>query len=146
MKCVYAGSFDPFTVGHYDIYKQAKEIFDEVILVIANNPLKVRKFDAHKMDKILREKFGINVVSYGGLVADYCRENGVNFLVRGIRNTTDYLYEENVAKINQELFDSLKTIYFRATFDTISSSMVNELYRFGKDVSKYLPYSIKEVV
>lgn len=146
MKCVYAGSFDPFTIGHYDIYKQAAEIFDDVVVVIASNPLKTRRFNAYNMASVLKEKIGINIVFCNGLVADYCKENGINFLVRGIRNTTDYLYEENIAKINQELFADLRTVYFRSTFDTISSSMVSELYKFGKDVSKYLPYDIREVL
>ena len=77
-----------------------------------------------------------------GLVADYCKDVGANYLVRGLRNTSDYLYEENIAKINTEINPDLKTIYFRATNDTISSSMVRELHSYDRDVSKYLPDEI----
>jgi pantetheine-phosphate adenylyltransferase len=80
------------------------------------------------------------------LVADYCKERGIRFLVRGLRNTTDYLYEESVAKINSKVNPELKTIYFRANNDIISSSMVYQLYKYGKDVSEFLPYDIKDVI
>jgi pantetheine-phosphate adenylyltransferase len=80
---------------------------------------------------------------YTGLVADYCKENGIDYLVRGLRNTSDYLYEEEVAKINAEIFPRLKTVYFRAKDDVISSTLVKLLYEQNKDITKYLP---KEIV
>lgn len=146
MIAVYAGSFDPFTVGHYGVYKQAKDIFEDVIVLFANNPMKQKRFNSDKMQNILYHRFGTHVDYCDGLVADYCREKNIEFLIRGIRSTSDYLYEENVAKINKKINTGLKTIYFRAEDDVISSSMVYELYKYGKDVSEFLPYKIEEVI
>ena len=76
------------------------------------------------------------------LVADYCKEQGCEYLIRGLRNTTDYLYEENVASINTEINPNIKTIYFRTRNEVLSSTFVKELYKYGKDITKYLPKEI----
>ena len=86
------------------------------------------------------------VVIHVGLVADFCAQNNIGYLVRGLRNTSDYMYEENIAKINSEVNPNLKTVYFRAKNDIISSSMVRELYSFGKDVSQYIPPNIVKIL
>jgi pantetheine-phosphate adenylyltransferase len=141
---VYAGSFDPFTNGHLDIYRQANSIFSKtsgrVIVLFAKNPQKRRAFDIDQMARLVRG-LGIETVVWDGLVADYCRAHGIEYLVRGLRGTSDYLYEEGIAKFNRTVNPSLKTIYFRGTDDSISSSLVRELLRFKKDVSAFLPYS-----
>jgi pantetheine-phosphate adenylyltransferase len=80
------------------------------------------------------------------LVADYCKTLNAQYLVRGIRNTSDYLYEENIAKINREINPELKTIYFRADNEVISSSMVRELAHYNKDISAYVPVEIFNLI
>lgn len=86
------------------------------------------------------------VILSDGLVADYCKSVDAQYLVRGLRNTSDYLYEENIAKINAEINPNLKTVYFRATNEVVSSSMVRELFGYGKDISKYLPEEVLRII
>ena len=145
---VYAGSFDPFTNGHMNIVGEAVELFDEVYVALASNSNKNRTTDINKMrEAIIKcvEERGIencHVEICDGLIADFCKEKNAEYLIRGLRNTSDYLYEENIAKINNEINPGLKTIYFRAYNEVISSSMVRELKKHGKDISKYIPNEI----
>lgn len=151
-KALYAGSFDPFTNGHLSIVKEASELFDEVIVCIASNSQKQRFTSAEKMKNAMQkcfEKEGLDnckVVIYDKLIADYCNENNIKYLVRGLRNTSDYLYEENIAKINNEINPTLKTVYFRAQNDTISSSMVKEFIKYSKNIATYVPNDILKLL
>lgn len=152
MKAVYAGSFDPFTNGHLSVVKEASKLFDKVFVCIAYNVNKRRNFEVYAMKKAVEitiEKEGLTNVEVClccGLVADFCKEHNVQYLVRGLRNTSDYLYEENIAKINATINPELNTVYFRAKEDVISSSMVRELAHYGKDVSSYLPEDVEKLV
>lgn len=150
---VYAGSFDPFTNGHLHIVKEAAEVFDQVYVVIARNTNKKRFIGVNVMRSAIESCLngaGLKnckvAVLNDGLVADYCRQVGALYLVRGLRNTSDYMYEENIAKINHEINPDLKTVYFRADNDVISSSMVRELFEYGKDVSKYVPCEVAPII
>lgn len=143
MRAVYAGSFDPFTNGHYYVAIEAEKLFNELHIVIARNPLKRRRFQEEHMKKLIETIVigtKIKVVTCDGFVADYCKENGIDYIVRGLRNMTDFLYEEQIAKINVEINPDIKTIYLGAENNIISSSMVSEMLRCGKDISKYVPY------
>ena len=148
MKAVYAGSFDPFTNGHLSIVKEASKVFETVIVCIAFNSNKKRHSNVQEMQcaiaqVLLQEGLeNVSVCIHDGLIADFCAEHNAEYLVRGLRNTTDYLYEENIAKINSEINPNLTTIYFRAKDDVISSSMVRELLHYGKDISKYVPAQV----
>ena len=149
---VYAGSFDPFTNGHLSIVKEASNIFDSVCICIAKNSEKNRFVDVDKMAKAIDaclKREGLRncvVYTHEGMIADFCKEHNVDYLVRGLRNTSDYLYEENIAKINYELNPYLKNVYFRATNETISSSMIREFLKYGKSVDKYVPEEILDVL
>lgn len=148
----YAGSFDPFTNGHLHVIEVSRKIFDKVIVGIGINTLKERRFDQNKMkeaiEKVMEAKdfTNVKVVTYDNLSVDSAKENGANFLIRGIRNGMDYDYEENVALINEEI-SGLDTIYVRAgKLGALSSSMVMELLQFGKDASKFLPKEILDIL
>lgn len=151
-KGLYAGSFDPYTKGHHAIVKKAAALLDELIVLIGVNTAKRRSFEADKMAGAIREalrheKIGnVEVVVYNGLVADYCREKGVKYYIRGLRNNMDYNYEENIAQINHLINPGLETIYMRADDTAISSSMVRELLAFDKDVSAYVPEAVNEII
>lgn len=150
-KALYAGSFDPFTNGHLHIAEKAAELFDELVIGVTSNSNKKRTTDLYDMAYAMYELFqpynNVSVVELDGcLVADYCRKRDICYLVRGLRNTSDYLYEENIAKINSEINPNLKTIYFRSDNDVISSSMVRELQKYGKDISKYVPEEIYKIL
>lgn len=148
-RALYAGSFDPFTNGHLYIAEKAAELFDELVIGIAENSNKKRSTDIYKMKDAIREHFkcydNVSVVIIDSLVADYCMKKDIGYLVRGLRNTSDYLYEENIAKINNEINPNLRTIYFRADNDVISSSMIRELNEYGKDISNFVPEEIYKV-
>ena len=148
----YAGSFDPFTIGHLHIVKVASRIFDKVIVGIGVNPKKTRRFDKIKMknaiEKLLKSENVDNfeVITFDGLTADIASEYNTNFLIRGVRNGIDYDFEENLALINEEIA-GIDTIYIRAgEFGAVSSSMVYELLKRNKDVSKYIPKYIIDVI
>lgn len=152
MKAVYAGSFDPFTFGHLEIVREASKFFDEVIILCAVNSKKSLFFSRAAMitgiEKCLEREGlrNVQVVSSENLTADVCAEYGADYLVRGLRNTSDYLYEEDIARFNQRLNPSLKTIYFRAADDTVSSTAVKELFQRGKDISQFVPPDIIEAL
>ncbi len=148
----YAGSFDPFTFGHLKIVIKASKIFDKVIIGIGINPNKKRRYGLDLMvsgiNKVLKNYNLTNceVVTYANLTCDYAKLLGANYLIRGLRNSVDYDYEENLASINEEI-SQLDTIYFRAgNLGIVSSSMAYELFINHKDVSKYIPKEILEIM
>lgn len=148
----YAGSFDPFTKGHLHVVTQSSKIFDRVIIGIGVHPKKTRRFDKKLMQKAIEQVLtrnsleNVTVISYDNLSVDVATEYHSTFLVRGIRNGMDYEYEENMASINEEI-SGLDTVYIRAgNLGNISSSMVMELLRNNKDVSKYLPEEVLALV
>lgn len=148
----YAGSFDPFTFGHLAVAKTASKLFDAVVIGICINPNKQRKHNRTKMcnaiNKLLiQEKLtNIKCVTFDGLTVDACKVYGANFLIRGLRNQNDYVFEERLAGINEDI-SGIDTIFIRAgEHGLVSSSMVNELLRNGRDVSKYVPKEILPVL
>jgi pantetheine-phosphate adenylyltransferase len=149
---IYAGSFDPFTLGHLNVLMEAEHIFEKVIVAIADNSDKNRRIDPQLMIEAIQQiildlniQNKIAVVKFNGLIIDLANETHADYLIRGIRNGMDYEYEENLAKINESL--GIKTIYIRAgNLSHVSSSMVMDLYKYGKDISPYVPTSIVEAI
>ena len=97
-------------------------------------------------DEFYIEPTDISDEDYITWCVDFCKEHNIDYLVRGLRNTSDYLYEENIAKINYELNPKLKTIYFRSENEAISSSMIREFLKYGKPVHKYVPKEILRIL
>ena len=149
---LYAGSFDPYTLGHHAIVKKAAELFDQVVVMIAVNTQKRRAFDAEAMAGAIRRALAedgvgnARVVCHAGLVADYCAENGIRYYVRGLRNDMDYNYEENIAQINHLINPALESLYLRSDDPAISSSMIRELLAFGKPVGSYVPEPVRALI
>lgn len=148
----YAGSFDPFTMGHMHVVKTASKLFDKLVIGIGVNIQKQRQYDKNIMKQAIEEALkdenidNVEVVTYEGLSVDSAKAHNCNFLVRGIRDDMDYYYEENIAGINEEI-SGLDTIYIRAgDLGGISSSTVKELYINGKDVSRYVPRAVLSVM
>ncbi len=147
----YAGSFDPFTVGHLEVVKKAAKIFDKVIVAIGVNPAKNRNYDAEKMkikiNKLLKSlKLNAECITFEGLTADEAKKYDAKYLIRGLRGSGDFIAEETLAEINYEI-SGLDTIYFRAgKYGMVSSSMVRELIKYKKDISKYLPTYVIDLV
>ena len=148
----YAGSFDPFTIGHLHVLLRAVQLFDKVVIGIGIHPTKKRRFDSDIMKNAIedlickRNLTNVSVVCYDNLTVDAAKEHGATFLIRGIRNGMDYEYEENIATINEQI-SGIDTIYVRAgNHGFVSSSMVMELLKHGKDVSEYLPEEIFKII
>jgi pantetheine-phosphate adenylyltransferase len=147
-KAVYPGSFDPFTNGHMDIVRKAAALFEQVTLVIGVNAKKRREFDPEGMRQAMITALadaGITnctVCVHDGLLAEFAHENGIHYMIRGLRNNMDYNYEENMAEVNKLINPELEYVYFRADNVAVSSSMVKELRQYNQDISPYVPAAI----
>ncbi|MEY3416083.1 MAG: hypothetical protein RL711_1263 [Bacteroidota bacterium] len=147
---LFPGSFDPFTKGHEDIVLRGTQLFDKVIIAIGNNSTKERHFPiAMMVDKIsatFSNHPSVEVVSFKGLTSNFAKEMNANFLLRGLRNTTDFEYENTIAQVNAHLNKNLETIFLitSPSLAYISSSIVRELHKFGGDVKPFLPYALEE--
>ena len=152
VRACYAGSFDPFTNGHLDILRDSCAIFEQVHVLIGVNAQKHRHYDAEEMASAIRRVLAREGLSncvvrvFGGLTAKYCAEHRINYLVRGLRNSMDYSYEENIAEVNRLINPALSSIYLRAKNAAISSSMVRELFSYGEPVDAFVPPEISEVM
>lgn len=148
-KCIFAGTFDPPTLGHEDIVLKCLEIFDEVIVAILINPNKKPLFSEEVRLAMLRKVFAkypnVRVLSYDGLTVDLLKREGAKFYVRGIRNGTDYDYEAQLNYINMDMYKEMSTVFLptRQEYLHISSSLVKDALRFGKNVDKYVPEEIR---
>lgn len=148
----YAGSFDPFTNGHLAIVKKASKCFEKVIIGIGHNAEKKARIDREKMKEAIEETIkeenllNVEVVIYEGLTVDKAKQMNSNILIRGLRNGTDYEYEENISAINEKVA-GIDTCYFRAgDLGYLSSSIVMELYSNGKEVSNFVPKPIARLL
>lgn len=146
---LFPGSFDPFTRGHEDIVLRGLRLFDEIIISIGYNKAKSsRYFPIDQMVKCIQQTFVrhpmISVVTYAELTAEFARKNGARYLLRGIRNTTDFEYENSISQINRKLYNDLESVFLITSpqFAWISSSIIREVHGYGGDVSEFLPYKL----
>ena len=145
---LFPGSFDPFTRGHESIVRRALPLFDKFVIAIGVNADK-RSFMSMEQRKALIEDVfkddpRIEIISYSGLTVDVAREVGAKFIVRGVRLIQDFENEKHLAEVNRDI-SGIETIllYTLPEYSHISSSIVRELYRYGQDVSVYLPEGVK---
>ncbi len=149
---IYPGSFDPFTNGHLDMVKKSADIFDHVFVVIGVNSEKRRSFPAPEMAEAMRRTIRDNGITncevcvWEGLVAEFAKLFGADYMIRGLRNNMDYNYEENVAAVNKLINPDLEYVYFRANNIAVSSTMVKELHGYHKDISAYVPPPVLEMI
>jgi pantetheine-phosphate adenylyltransferase len=145
---VFPGSFDPFTKGHEDIVLRGLELFDEVVIGIGVNSTKSRYFELEKIKSLIEDRFksydNVKVMSYQGLTAEFAKTVKAKFLLRGLRNTTDFEYENAIAQANRYVFDNLETVFLitSQSLASISSSIVRDLHRHGQNVDVFLPYKL----
>jgi len=142
-KALFAGSFDPFTIGHKAIVDRALMLFDEVVVAFGVNVNKVPFMPIdERMARVRKTYCGddrVKVVSYEGLTVDLARNMGIDCLVRGVRDMKDFEYEKNMAEINRRL-NEMETVLLIADTETgyVSSSLVRELAHFGKDINNLI--------
>jgi pantetheine-phosphate adenylyltransferase len=150
-RAVCPGSFDPITFGHLDIIERASSQFDEVIVAVLENRTKASLFNVEERMEMARKttsKFkNVKVDSWHGLLVDYCKENSIQAIVKGLRAVTDFDYELQMAQVN--LQGSGVETMFMATAPThsfLSSSIVKELAHFGGDVSSMVPGVVNDAL
>lgn len=147
-KLLYSGTFDPLTMGHLDIIERGSKLADELVVGIIRNPSKKPFFSEEARKEMIEEAVShlsnVRVDVFEGLLADYARENGIDAILRGLRNSTDFDYEVPMAQINCKLLKGLETIFLMTDerYSFISSSMVRELYSLGADFKNQVPDSI----
>jgi pantetheine-phosphate adenylyltransferase len=144
---LFPGSFDPFTKGHEDIVRRGLALFDEIVVGIGNNARKERYFGLDLMLRCIEETFEsapVRVVAYDDLTARVAHECGARYLLRGLRNTTDFEYENSIAQVNRHLVEGLETVFLICSPELapISSTIIRDLHRYGADVNEFLPYRL----
>ena len=150
VRAIYPGSFDPMTLGHYDIVQRASKLFDEVIMAVVGNPGKspLLPVDARKdlIAQVVKDLKGVTVGEFQGLTVDYAKRQNTPMLIRGLRAISDFEAELGMAQANKQLFPELETIFLmtKAEYSFISSSTVKEIARLGGDVSKFVPKQVND--
>ena len=143
-KVLFPGSFDPFTLGHADIVRRALGLFDEVVIGVGYNEQKQGWMPVEErissIEKLYAGEPRVRVGSYTGLTVDFAKAIGATAIVRGVRTTSDFEYELQMADVNRRL-TGIETVLLPASPElaSLSSSLVRELSHFGHDVSKFLP-------
>ena len=144
---IFPGSFDPFTVGHYSIVQRALNFVDEVVIAIGVNDAKKSLFSIEKRKMIIQKSFinnpNIKVKSYDSLTVDFAKEIGATIILRGIRSIADFEYEKTIADANRRI-SGIDTIllFTEPQHSFISSTVVRDLLRYGKDINCFLPPNV----
>ena len=147
-KCVFAGTFDPFTVGHEDTVKKSLLLFDEVVIAVAENRNKSCMFSAEERKTMIEAVFAENprvrVLVWSGVIVELLKHENTNIYVRGIRNGTDFTYETADFYASKDLDPELVTIYIPSeqTHTHISSTLVKNCIAFGTPFEKYVPAAV----
>ena len=147
-RAIFPGSFDPITLGHYDIIKRGISLFDELIIAIGVNTDKKYMFTLEERIKFVSEAFkdesSISVVSYQGLTVDFAKEVDAEFILRGRRNPADFEFEKAIAHTNRRLSE-IETVFLLTSSGKsyISSSIVRDVIKKGGDYSLLVPDSEK---
>ena len=145
---IFPGSFDPFTKGHEDIVLRGLTIFDKVIIALGHNTKKTRYFEVDRMvqmiDELFSDKPGVEVIKYNELTAELAKKHDAYYLLRGLRNTTDFEYENAIAQVNRNLNEDLETVFLITSpeYASVNSSIIREVHKYGGDVSEFLPFSV----
>lgn len=147
-RALFPGSFDPITLGHYDIILRGIHLFDEVVVAIGINAEKKYMFSLEKRQQFVEEAFKnqpkVKVVTYKGLTIDFCKEINAQFILRGLRNPADFEFEKAIAHTNRKL-SKIETVFLLTAAKTsyISSSIVRDVIRNNGDYSVLVPDSVK---
>lgn len=141
---LFAGSFDPYTIGHHSLVERALQMFDKVIIAVGCNSEKGCTMTADERVAAIAAHYRgndrVEVRAYSGLTMDFAHEVGATVLLRGVRNIKDFEYERELADINKQI-GGIDTVLLVSEpgYSSVSSSVVRELMRYGKDVSELLP-------
>lgn len=148
-KAVFPGSFDPITIGHHSIVMRALPLFDEIVMAIGENTNKKYLFTLEQRIEHLKQAFGhiskISIVSYSGLTVDFCKKINANYILRGLRNTTDFEYERAIAQINKSMAPEIETVFLvtEPQYGAINSTIVRDIIIHGGNIQNFIPEGVK---
>lgn len=146
---LFPGTFDPITIGHVNLVERAMFLFDEIVIGIGHNSSKSTLFSlTQRVDwikEIYKNSPTVRVSAYEGLTINFCEEINASYILRGLRNMSDFDYEKNIAQMNKLVKPGIETIFLMCdpAYTPISSSVVRDLIRNGGDATPFLPKEIK---
>lgn len=149
---VFPGSFDPITLGHVDLVRRATPLFDRIIVAVGINSQKAALFSLDQRMDMLRKVFAaypkVEIGYFHGLTVRYCEEQEAHYLLRGLRNASDFDYEKTISQLNTIMGKEVETVFLisQPEFSHISSTIVREIIRGGGDVSPFVPDSITQCI
>jgi pantetheine-phosphate adenylyltransferase len=149
---IYPGSFDPLTNGHVAIIQRGLNLFDRLVVAVANNPQKAKLFSVDERRDFVLEAVGhdprVEVDSFEGLMVEYARSRGIHTVLRGLRAVSDFEYEFQLANMNRRLLPEFESVFVMTGEDYfyVSSRLVREVATFGGDVSGMVPAHVAEAL
>ena len=149
---IYPGTFDPITLGHFDIVVRASPMFEEVILAVAGSTAKNTIFSVDERiglaTDVLKSIKNVKIIQFNGLMVDCAKENNASVILRGLRAVSDFEYEFQLAGMNRKLMPEADTIFLPTSekYTYISSSLVREIAKFGGDITDFVPKVVKNVL
>ena len=152
LTAIYPGTFNPLTYGHLDILERAVKVFPKVIVATTESTEKEPIFTVSETVELIREVTkhldNVEVCAFSGLLIDLAKAKGASVIIRGLRQTTDFEYEFQMALMNRRLCDTIETVFFVTSLDYLylSSSLVREIARNGGDVSLFVPKPVEHAI
>lgn len=149
---IYPGSFDPFTLGHYDILTRSAKLFDKIYIAVGVNIEKHPIFTLEERRGMIQKAVGgnnkIEVISFDGLITNFMKENQIKIIVRGLRDIDDLLHESRMSRMNKVLYPEMETVFLHTTeaFAYISSSLIKEIVKFGGSLESLVPKEIIDII
>lgn len=149
-KILYSGTFDPLTKGHYDLIARGSRIADELVVGIIRNPNKSPMYSIEERKKMIEAQVAglpnVTVDSFEGLLVDYVKANDIDAVLRGLRATTDFEYEIQMAQVNSKLNKDMETVFLMTDerYSYVSSSVVREVFGLGGEIAEFVPEKIYE--
>lgn len=149
---VFPGSFDPITLGHIDLVKRSLPLFDKIIVGVGVNTQKKTLFSLEQRLEWLNKEFidedKVEVDYFEGLTVNFCKSLNANFLIRGLRNASDFDYEKTISQLNTIIGDGLETVFLisKPAYSHISSTIVREIIKGKGDISSFVPVHISDEI
>lgn len=146
---VFPGSFDPITVGHVDIINRAVPLFEKIIIGIGDNIQKQYMFPIEKRLDWIKKAFAgnskIEVLTYDGLTINFCKQNNASYIIRGLRNSNDFEFEQSIAQMNKAMAGGIETVFIPCDprYTAVASTIVRDIIRNKGDASLFIPPSVK---